>query len=114
MDDQTDCCGYECFRRRPYFKTWTASKLLSFVGTGHFDIHLSVPLALDYEEVAKRLSGSQIALSFQAIDDIIDYLCTVGQHRKVYFLRRPFLSDRSDDMLLELAISGDCQFIVTQ
>lgn len=94
-------------------KRGSAYKLLSLVDKGLFGIHLSVPLVLEYEEVTKRLSGSQIALTLQELDDIIDYLCAVGRHRQVYFLWRPFLADPSDDMLLELAVSADCEFIVT-
>lgn len=94
-------------------KRGAAYKLLSLIDKGMFEIHLSVPLVLEYEEVAKRLSGSQIALTLQEIDDVIDYLCALSRHRQVYFLWRPFLSDPSDDMLLELAVSADCEFIVT-
>jgi predicted nucleic acid-binding protein len=31
-----------------------SSKLMSLVGTGRFDIHISVPLVLEYEEVLLR------------------------------------------------------------
>jgi hypothetical protein len=50
-----------------------AYRLLSLVGTSKFDINLSVPLVLEYEDVAKRMSD-EIGLSLRAIDDIIDYL----------------------------------------
>ncbi len=88
-------------------------KLLSLVGTGQFKIALSVPLVLEYEATSKRLIGSRIHLSEQDIDDVIDYLCSVGEHRKVYYLWRPFLKDLGDDMVLELAVSAECHYIVT-
>jgi predicted nucleic acid-binding protein len=83
------------------------------VGRGRFDISLSVPLVLEYEDVAKRLVGSAIQLTEADVDDVIDYLCSVALQHKVYFLWRPFLKDPKDDMVLELAVSAGCSFIVT-
>ncbi len=88
-------------------------RLLSLVGPGQFDISLSVPLVLEYEDAAKRWAGSRIALSEQDIDDVIDYLCAVADHHKVYFLWRPMLKDPKDDMVLELAAGAGCSLIVT-
>jgi putative PIN family toxin of toxin-antitoxin system len=88
-------------------------KLLTLIGTGQFDISISVPLVLEYEEVAKRLAGSTIALSEQDIDDVIDYVCAVAQCHPVYYLWRPLLKDPRDDMVLELAVSAECSAIVT-
>lgn len=88
-------------------------KLLTLLGEGRFDISLSVALVLEYEDTAKRLVGSKITLSEEDIDNIIDYLCLISEHHKVYFLWRPVLSDPKDDMVLELAVNSGCSFIVT-
>ena len=37
----------------------------------------------------------------------------VGNWHEVYFLWRPILKDPEDDMLLELAVKANCQYIVT-
>lgn len=88
-------------------------KLLMLVGsTKKFEISVSVPLVLEYEDVAKRLLG-QIPMGEQDIDDIIDYLCRVGHHKKIYYLWRPLLKDPKDDRVLELAITASCDFIIT-
>ena len=87
-------------------------RLLASVGTGKFDISLSVPLVLEYEEVAKRQSD-EIGLSLTAIDDILDYLCSVAYRHRIHFLWRPVLSDPKDDMVLEVAVDGACDCIVT-
>jgi predicted nucleic acid-binding protein len=87
-------------------------QLLTLVGTGVFDIALSVPLVLEYEEAAKRLSDVT-GLSDEEIGDIIDYLCSVGHLQEVHFLWRPFLSDSEDDHVLELAVEAGCGVIVT-
>ena len=88
-------------------------KLLALVGVGQFNICLSVPLVLEYEDAVKRLAGTKILLSEQEIDNVIDYLCAVAEHHKAYFLWRPMLRDPKDDMVLELALTAGCSFIIT-
>jgi putative PIN family toxin of toxin-antitoxin system len=88
-------------------------RLLKLIGSGLFDSHISVPLILEYEGAAKRRSGSEILLSEQEIDDIIDYICAEAEHHQIHFLWRPFLKDASDDMVLELAVGAGCEYIVT-
>ncbi len=87
-------------------------KLLSLIDSNKFTFSLSVPLVLEYEAVAKRMSRN-LGLTHSDIEDIIDYLCTVGDHRKVHFLWRPNLKDPSDDFVLELAVEAECNYIVT-
>jgi len=87
-------------------------KLLSLIDSKKFTFFLSVPLVLEYESVAKRMSRD-LELTHSDIDDIIDYLCAVGERRKVHFLWRPSLKDPSDDFVLELAVESGCDYIVT-
>ncbi|MCA0454224.1 MAG: putative toxin-antitoxin system toxin component, PIN family [Chloroflexi bacterium] len=87
-------------------------KLLMMLGTSQFETNVSIPLVLEYEEVAKRLID-QIALTENDVDSIIDYVCKVSNHHEIFFLWRPFLKDPDDDMVLELAVTAKCQFIVT-
>ncbi|MCO6450721.1 MAG: putative toxin-antitoxin system toxin component, PIN family [Caldilineales bacterium] len=89
-----------------------AYRLLMLVDQGQFEINLSVPLVAEYEAVAKR-SLAQTALSEQDLDDILDYICSVANLRKVFFLWRPLLRDASDDMVLELAVASESKIIVT-
>jgi putative PIN family toxin of toxin-antitoxin system len=87
-------------------------KLFMLLGTGKYQINLSVPLITEYEEVAKRLIG-EISLTSQDIDNIIDYICSVSEKRKIFYLWRPFLKDPEDDMVLELAVAAGCDIIVS-
>jgi len=87
-------------------------RLISLLDSGKFEINISVPLILEYEETAKRLVG-EIPLTERDIDDILSYICKVANHRQIYYLWRPFLSDPQDDMVLELAVTAECEFIVT-
>ena len=40
-------------------------------------------------------------------------MCAVSHHRNIFYLWRPFLRDPMDDMLLELAVVAQCDFIIT-
>jgi len=85
---------------------------LSLIAEDAFCLVLSVPLVLEYEEVAKRQARS-LGLSHSDIDDIIDYLCSIGEHRRIFFLWRPLLRDPHDDHVLELAVEAQADAIVT-
>ncbi|RJP19971.1 MAG: putative toxin-antitoxin system toxin component, PIN family [Candidatus Omnitrophota bacterium] len=87
-------------------------KLLTLIDRELFEINISIPLILEYEDVAKRLI-EEINLSENDIDDILDYLCTVSNRRKIFYLYRPYLRDADDDMVLELAVAAKCDFIIT-
>ncbi len=86
-------------------------KLISLIGTGKFDISLSVPLLLEYEAVSKRKKFDHLIET--DIDNLLNYLCKVADKRDIFFLWRPFLKDPKDDMILELAVEAGCEYIIT-
>ena len=86
--------------------------MLSQVDQGRFCLVLSVPLVLEYEEVAKRQARS-LGLSHSDIDDVIYFFYCNGDHREIYFLWRPMLRDPHDDLVLELAVEAQVDAIVT-
>lgn len=87
-------------------------KLLSIIDDKRFRVFISVPLILEYEDVAKR-SKSQKKLNFTEIGDILDYICLIGEQRKIFYLWRPYLKDPKDDMILELAVESECDYIIS-
>lgn len=93
-------------------KRGASFKILTLIGQNKFDINLSVPLMLEYEDVAKRLIG-ETALNEADINDILDYICSVSNRREIFYLWRPFLKDPKDDMVLELAVTSNCDMIIT-
>jgi len=93
-------------------KRGASYKLLSLVGTQKFEIHDSVPLILEYEDVIQRYR-TELGLSQDEVSDLIDALCSLAHHHEIYFLWRPSLSDPNDEMILELAVSAQCKYIVT-
>ena len=86
--------------------------LLSILESNKFEINLSVPLVLEYEQVARRSSWKGKP-HWSYISDILDYLCLVGCERKIHFLWRPREKDPRDDMVLEVAVAADCDYIIT-
>jgi len=90
----------------------SAFQLLKLIATEQFDIHLSVPLVLEYTEVLLR-ELPNLYISREEVDDLIDFYCAVGVQHEIFFLWRPFLRDPKDEMVLELAVKAGCQSIIT-
>lgn len=90
----------------------SALQLLTLVGTGKFDIHLSVPLVLEYQEVLLRES-SNLYLNAADIEDFIEFHCSIATKHQIFFLWRPYLRDPKNDMVLELAVAAGCDSVVT-
>ena len=93
-------------------KRGVSARLISLVGTNRFDVHISVPLVLEYEEVLLRYRA-ELGLTQEDVADLIDALCALATHHKIYFLWRPYLRDRKDEMVLEVAVAARCNSIVT-
>jgi predicted nucleic acid-binding protein len=74
----------------------------------------SVPLFLEYEAVLTRpehLLASGV--SVQAVSDFLDYLAVLAIPVRLHYLWRPQLIDEADEMVLETAINGRADYIVT-
>ena len=87
-------------------------RLLQLVGTGCFEINLSVPLVLEYEEVLLQ-EELDLHVDSQVIQDVIDFHCRVARCHHIFYLWRPFLPDADDEMVLELAVAAGCSRIIT-
>ena len=87
-------------------------KLLSTIDDERFQVFISIPVILEYEDAIKR-EKSNIKLKKNEIDDVLDYICLIAEQRKIYYLWRPYLKDRKDDMFLELAVESESDYIIT-
>ncbi len=58
-------------------KRGSAFQLLALIGMGQFDIHLSVPLVLEYTEILPRHLPN-LYLNREEVEDLIDFYCAVG------------------------------------
>ena len=89
-----------------------AFRLLREIGKTHFEIALSVPLVLEYEDVLLRYADD-MGLATDDIDALLDYFCRVGHLQRIFFLWRPLLPDPKDDLVLEVAVAAECEAVVT-
>ena len=71
-----------------------------------------MPLFLEYESVAKR-QGLVSKLSSQDVDSVLDYFLSKLSIRKIFFLWRPYLKDPKDDLVLEVAVESQSEYIIT-
>ena len=83
-------------------------RLLTLIDDKRIQLHLSTPLIKEYEDV---LSRSKHDLDSTAVGDMLDYLVSIAQAHKIYYLWRPVLRDIKDDMVLELAVKANSMII---
>src|SRR5437016_236092 len=77
---------------------------------------LSVPLVLEYEAVLTREEHRNVhRLSVPEVDELINSLVivSVAESVQIRFLWRPLPSDPPDDMVLETAVNGRADLLVT-
>src|SRR5947208_16478946 len=75
---------------------------------------LTVPLALEYEAVCHR-TGHRLAagLSERQVGIFVDAVIAMAQPVETHFLWRPQLRDPNDEMVLEAAVNGRADVLVT-
>ena len=76
---------------------------------------VSNTLVTEYEDALLREKHRKFYPQFskEEITSFIDDICLISYHQKINFLWRPFLRDIKDDMLLETAFNGNCNYIIT-
>ena len=91
-----------------------SAAILRAVRREKVDLLLSVPLAMEYEAVCLR-PEHQIAagLSEQEVLIFVDTVIAMAEPVKIHFLWRPQLRDPSDEMVLETAVNGRADLLVT-
>jgi putative PIN family toxin of toxin-antitoxin system len=72
----------------------------------------STPVFFEYEEVLRRPKQFP-HLTAQEIEDFLDFIASSCDHVRINFLWRPHLPDPDDDLILELAVSGRADAIIT-
>jgi putative PIN family toxin of toxin-antitoxin system len=95
--------------RRGASRAWLRAIL-----AGEAMLLLSVPLALQYEAVLMR--PEQLAASGASAEEIaalLDALCAVCTPVEISFLWRPMLRDADDEMVLEVAVNGRADRLLT-
>jgi predicted nucleic acid-binding protein len=75
---------------------------------------VSVPLLIEYESVMTRTEHLKAArLTVADIGVLLDAIAAVAEPVRLAFLWRPVLADADDDMVLEAAVNGRADAIIT-
>ena len=93
-------------------KQGASHKLLISLPSGNYRPNISVPLFVEYESVVKRESLVS-GLTEGEINAILDYVLSKSSIRKIFYLWRPVLKDPKDDLVLEVAVESQSDFIIT-
>lgn len=81
---------------------------------GKVALLLSVPLAMEYEAVCVRPEHQLAAgLSEQEVRIFVDAAIAIAEPVKIHYLWRPQLRDPSDEMVLETAVNGRANLLIT-
>ena len=79
-----------------------------------FEVLVSVPLMIEYEAVLTRPEQIEaIGLASDEVKEILDALAKVAVPVPLWFLWRPRLKDPADEMVLETAVNGVADRLVT-
>jgi len=79
-----------------------------------FALLASVPLVIEYQAVMTRPEHLKASgLSIDDVNVLLDAVATVVEPVRLAFLWRPATRDQDDDMVLEAAVNGQADAIVT-
>jgi len=89
-------------------------RLLELLDEEQFVAIANVSMMLEYEAVLKRPENLRAAgLTLAEIDDFLDSFALLVVPAPSYFLWRPALRDPADEHVLEAAVNGQADAIVT-
>jgi putative PIN family toxin of toxin-antitoxin system len=91
-----------------------ANAVLRLVAQRRLILLATPPLFLEYEDVLKRPEHRLAhGLAPEQIDDLLAELAALIEPVELHFRWRPQVSDPGDEMVLEVAISGNADAVVT-
>lgn len=87
-------------------------KLLTILNDDRFQVNISNALLFEYEEILKR-EIFDLGLSLEDIDNIINGICAIANHRDIFYLWRPMAREPDDDFIVDLAVECQADYIIT-
>lgn len=95
-------------------RSGASNALLRLVATGDIRPLISPALFLEYEDVLKRPEHRQAhGFGLTEIDGFLAAFASAGEAVECHFRWRPQLRDPGDEMVLETAVNGGAQALVT-
>ncbi len=93
-------------------QTGASHRLLLSIGHPRWQSIITPALMYEYEDVARR-PGNVPGFSTQDITDILDLIYQQSYRQLVWFSWRPLSPDPGDDAILEAAIAGGFDYVVS-
>lgn len=93
-------------------QTGASHRPLMTIGHAQWQSVVTPALMLEYEDVARRPDNVP-GLSAQDLTDILDMIYRESHRQLVWFSWRLTSPDPGDDLVLEAAIAGCCDFVVS-
>lgn len=93
-------------------KLGAANYLLQKLKDTRWQVNVSTPLLLEYEDVLKRPEMTGF-ITENEVDVFLDGLCAIAKYHEIFYLWRLLAKDPNDSFLLELAVKANADFIVT-
>jgi putative PIN family toxin of toxin-antitoxin system len=91
-----------------------SAAILRAARNGRVTLLVSVPLGMEYEAVCSELEHQLVAgLSEREVEVFLDAVLAMAEPVKTHFLWRPQLRDPGDEMVLEAAVNGRANALVT-
>lgn len=95
-------------------RSGASNALVRELGEGRVSFLVSIPLFLEYEAVLTRPEHLLASgLSVREAERFLDYFAGFVEPVRLHYLWRPQLTDVADEMVLETAINGRADVIVT-
>ena|SRR5947208_8455 len=80
----------------------------------NFTLVASVPLMIEYEAVLTRQEHLEPSgLTSEDVQSVLDAIAAIVEPVRLAYLWRPMLSDVADEMVLETAVNGRADLLVT-
>jgi predicted nucleic acid-binding protein len=81
---------------------------------GKIEMLMSTALVLEYEAVMTRVDHLRVSeLSLREVEGLLDAICRTAKVVRIQWHWRPQLHDPDDEMVLEAALNGYADAIVT-
>ncbi len=93
-------------------KRGAANLLLDKLKDSRWQVNVSTPLLLEYEDVLKRPEMKDFN-SESDVDIFLNGLCTIAEFNDIFYLWRLLAKDPNDAFILELAVRASVDFIIT-
>jgi putative PIN family toxin of toxin-antitoxin system len=88
--------------------------ILQKIRSRNIQMALSVPVSHEYQDVLTReKSLKEFELSLPDVEKFLRFVAYAGRPYKIYYLFRPNLKDENDNMLVELAVTSQSDYLIT-